>query len=166
MSGSTSARATQTRKDRAHRDSSIATIVPSHGQGRLAPPFRPGVAANPTGKHRSFREVRELARAKTLSATQALIDIVEARDENGRLLEDGRVVVVAATALLTWAYGKPPDYDPTEDRVPMKIDTSNLTREERAALLAIMRKGVLKQDLPDDPPVIDATADAAPDAAP
>ena len=122
------------------------TVVPSHGVGRITPftPFTPGESGNPGGRPTRFREVREICRNKSAAAAQALIRIVEDVDQNGRNVEDGRVVVVAAQTILTWAYGKPPDYDPREDKPPVTIDTSHLSSEDRATMLRILRSGVLR----------------------
>ena len=38
-----------------------------------------------------------------------------------------------------------PGYDPREDKPAATIDTSMLTMEERAMMLAILRKGVLRE---------------------
>jgi len=126
-----------------------ATRTPSHGVGKLVAPFPPGVSGNPGGRPTRFREVREICRNKSAAAAQALIRIVEDVDANGRNVEDGRVVVVAAQTILTWAFGKPPDYDPREDKPPLAINTSVLTVEERRLLLALLRKGLAKEIVAD-----------------
>ena len=119
------------------------TVGPSHGVGRITP-FTPGESGNPGGRPTRFREVREICRNKSAAAALALIRIVEDVDQNDRNVEDGRVVVVAAQTILTWAYGKPPDYDPREDKPPVTIDTSHLSSEDRAPMLRILRFGVLR----------------------
>jgi hypothetical protein len=43
------------------------------------------------------------------------------------------------------AWGKPPDYDPREERPELAIDTSMLSSEERRFLRSILRKGVVKE---------------------
>ena len=117
-----------------------ATDVPSHGVGKLVAPFPPGVSGNPGSRPTHFREVREICRNKS-AAEQALIRIVEDVDHNGRNVKDGRVVVIAAQTILTWAYGKPPDYDPKEVRGNLRINTSILTPAEKHHLLALLRGG-------------------------
>lgn len=119
------------------------TVIPSHGVGRLTP-FPPGVSGNPGGRPAGLREVQRLAREKSITALKALIGLVEDVDEKGLPNQDGRIVVVAAQTILTWAYGKPPDYDPREDKPGAVVDTSNLTTDEKRLLLAILRKGVLR----------------------
>ncbi len=122
-----------------------ATVVPSHGVGKLVAPFPPGVSGNPGGRPTRFREVREICRNKSTAAAQALIRIVEDVDKDGRNVEDGRVVVVAAQTILTWAFGKPPDYDPNDDRRALRIDTSVLTTAEKELLLSFMRRGLVTE---------------------
>lgn len=114
--------------------------------GGVLSPFAPGVSGNPGGRSNGLKPVRALCREKSMAAAQSLIRIVEDVDEYGRNREDGRIVVVAAQTILQWAYGKPPDYDPAkEDRPSMSIDTSSLTAEERRAMLAILRKGIVRE---------------------
>jgi hypothetical protein len=122
-----------------------ATVRPSHGVGAILPPWRPGQSGNPSGRPRSLREVRDICREACPDGARVLAEIIRDRDENGRLREtDGRVLAVVVQTLFTWGYGKPPDYDPREDKPPVTIDTSMLTKEERAMMLAILRKGILK----------------------
>ncbi len=123
------------------------TIVPAHGGGRIAP-FRPGEFGNPGGRPTALREVRALCRTKSMMAAEALIDVVgraKERDSRGMPIEDGRVVVVAAQTILTWAYGKPPDYDPNEDKGALRIDTSVLATAEKELLLSFMRRGLVNE---------------------
>jgi hypothetical protein len=124
------------------------TIVPSHGVGRITP-WEAGQSGNPSGRPAGLREVQKLAREKSITALRALIGLVEDVDANGLPNQDGRSVVVAAQTILTWGYGRPPDYDPREDKPPVVIDTSMLTNDERAALLAILRKGILREADPE-----------------
>jgi HEAT repeat protein len=60
-------------------------------------PFEPGKSGNPSGRPKENGYVRELARAHTERAIQALVDA----------LDDERTRVAAATALLDRGYGKP-----------------------------------------------------------
>jgi hypothetical protein len=64
-------------------------------------------------------------------------------DWNGRNVEDGRVVVVPAQTIFTWAYGKPSDYDPRERRPLVTNPCPHLPAADRATMLCIMRSGVL-----------------------
>jgi hypothetical protein len=47
--------------------------------------------------------------------------------------------------VLTWAYGKPPDCDPREDKTGMRTNTSVLTPEERKLLLSLLRRGLVEE---------------------
>lgn len=141
------------------RSARAQPIVPSHGVGLLTP-YPKGVSGNPGGVPLRLREVQSLCRNKSMAAARALIALVEDVDANGLPRQDGRIVVVAAQTILTWAYGKPPEYDPKEDRASLAIDTSSLSTEERKFLLALLRRGIVKEAEPDtaapEPPVIDA----------
>jgi hypothetical protein len=110
------------------------TIVPSHGGGQIAP-WAPGQSGNPSGRPAGLREVQRLAREKSLTALKALIGIVEDVDANGVPNQDGRIVVVAAQTILTWGYGKPPNYDPRDDQPAAFIDTSVLSLAEQRQVL-------------------------------
>ena len=78
-----------------------------------------------------------------MGSALALCDMAE--DPN----EDGRVRAVAAQQVLTWAFGKPPDYDPREDRPAVEINTAVLSAAERNLLLSLLRRGLLKEPAPD-----------------
>jgi hypothetical protein len=93
--------------------------------------------------------VRDICREACPDGARALANIVRDLDENGRNREDGRVVVVAVQTLFTWAYGKPPDYDPREDKPAVTIHTSHLSPEDRAHMLRILRTGVLREADPE-----------------
>ena len=129
-------------------------IVPSHGGGLLKP-IQPGEARNPGGKGGLWQETQRIARQKSPEAARRLTELIDSTDE--------RVALLAADKLLTWAWGKPPEHDPRADRPPMQIDTSVLAPEECKLLLAILRRGLIKEAEPtptDTPPVqIDGTAE-------
>jgi hypothetical protein len=109
--------------------------VPSHGHGYLRP-VQPGEVRNPSGKGGLWREAQRITREKSPEAARRLGELMNSSDE--------RVALMAADKVLQWAWGKPPDYDPREDKPPVTIDTSVLTREERTVLLAALRKGLLR----------------------
>ena len=58
--------------------------------------------------------------------------------------DDDRVALMGAEKVMVWSWGKPPDYDPREDRPAIKIDTSIMSPEEWAMLLRLFRKGLLR----------------------
>jgi Family of unknown function (DUF5681) len=64
-------------------------------------PFKKGQSGNPGGRPKILADVRELARAHTASAMNALVQIVE--DANA----PPAARVTAANSLLDRAYGKP-----------------------------------------------------------
>ena len=123
------------------------TIVPSHGAGQIAP-WAPGQSGNPSGRPAGLRDVQRLAREKSMTALQALIGLVEDVDDKGLPNQDGRIVVVAAQTILTWGYGKPPDYDPREDQPEATIDVSVLSRAERQQLLEWLERGLIREAAP------------------
>jgi hypothetical protein len=128
-------------------NSARASVVPSHGVGRIAP-WQTGQSGNPGGRPTQLREVRTLCRNKSLLAAEALIDVIgraKERDVRGVPIEDGRVVVVAAQQVLTWAFGKPPDYAPKEDRPAQVIDVSVLSTAEQRMLLDFLRRGLVRE---------------------
>jgi hypothetical protein len=60
--------------------------------------------------------------------------------------KDDRVAVVAIQAILDRAWGKPKDYDPKEAaNAGLRFDIDALTPEERSVLLAIIRRGAVRQ---------------------
>ncbi|MBL0952778.1 MAG: HEAT repeat domain-containing protein [Pseudomonas sp.] len=95
--------------------------------------FQPGVSGNPGGRPKAEGHVRDLARAQTTLAIEALVEALE--DPNGR------VRVAAATALLDRGWGRPtqvieeqpPEVDPVE-RLMRARKRANLfyDEEERA----------------------------------
>jgi hypothetical protein len=64
----------------------------------------------------------------------------------GEPKDDGRVRAVAAQQVLTWAFGKPPDYDPREDKAAVKLNLAVLSTEEKRLLLAMLRRGLVSEE--------------------
>lgn len=139
------------------RERPEATVIPSHGHGRLAP-FRAGEpSANPGGRPSSLKEVQQLARKKSINALHALIACYETPTGKIARDRDPRVVAIATQAVMKWAYGEPPAYDPTMEKPEMKIDLSGLTLEEKRILLAAMDRvsTVVAEPGSDDGPSFD-----------
>ena len=114
--------------------------VPSHGGGRLDL-FKSGVSGNPGGRPANYHQARK-----------ALQDWA-AKDGVPRLIElaasaDDRVASVVVLGIFDRAYGKPKEFDPREERSPLLIDTSVLSEAERHVLLAMLRRGLVKESEP------------------
>ena len=117
-----------------------ATRVPSHGVGRIKP-WVPGQSGNPGGRPANYHQARK-----------ALQDWA-AKDGVPRLIElaasaDDRVASVVVLGIFDRAYGKPKEFDPREERSPLLIDTSVLSEAERHVLLAMLRRGLVKESEP------------------
>jgi hypothetical protein len=134
------------------KDPPSGVHVPSHGHGYLKP-IRPGEVRNPTGKGGLWREAQRITREKSPDAARRLVELMYS--------DDDRVALMAAEKVMVWSWGKPPDYVPREDRPPLTINTSILTRAERAMLLLILRRGLLvpNEPGPDEAPQIDAKSE-------
>lgn len=102
--------------------------IPSHGHGYLKP-VQPGEIRNPTGKDGLWREAQRITREKSPEAARRPGELMNGTDE--------RVALMATDKVLTWAWGKPPEYDPREDSPDVSIDTSILSPEaDHAAVSA------------------------------
>ncbi len=153
----------------ATQNSARASVVPSHGVGRITP-WQPGQSGNPGGRPMGMREVREAARKLCHESVTALGRIVTETviDESGieHNAHEGKVVVAAVQTILTWAYGKPPEYDPREDRPSVGINLAVLSAKEKRGLLDMLRKGLLVGDEPEAEagPVVEVKAADEPGA--
>jgi hypothetical protein len=116
--------------------------IPSHGHGFLRP-VQPGEIRNPTGKGGLWREAQRIAREKSPEAARRLAELMDSSDE--------RVALMAADKVLTWAWGKPPDHDPNQDRAASGIDLSVLSRDERGQLLLWLRRGLVRENTSGEP---------------
>lgn len=81
-----------------------ATLLKKDTRPRHAGMFKPGVSGNPAGRPRSDLTIKELARAHTEEAIQALVNVI--RDRRA----PASAKVNAACALLDRGYGKPAQY--------------------------------------------------------
>ena len=117
-----------------------ATVVPAHGQGRLAP-YPPGVSGNPGGRPTNYHQARKaLQDWASMEGVQRLIELAASADD--------RVASVVVLGIFDRAYGKPKEFDPREERSPLLIDTSVLSEAERHVLLAMLRRGLVKESEP------------------
>lgn len=139
-----------------------ALRTPSHGHGLLAPRWQPGQSGNPGGQPKQLKEVRELAKIESVDALRALVACYKRPDGTLDTSADGRVVAVAAQGVLTWAFGRPPDYDPNEDKPPVGIDLSSLTLEQKKAFLALVRQTVTVEAAPEPAPDVSVAPATAP----
>ncbi len=141
-------------------------MTPIHGVGKLLAPYQPGVSGNPSGRPRTLKEVQGLARNKSLDSLRAMISIIDDKvidaDGHTRNREDGRIVVVAAQTILTWAYGKPPDYDPRADKPELTIDLAVLSQADKQQLLGLLRRGIVREADPVSDQAEPVTIDAKP----
>jgi hypothetical protein len=83
------------------------------------PNWKPGQSGNPSGRPKIPSEIREMARAASPAALQALVDIVNDRDS------PPPARVSAANSILDRAYGKPAqpiDGDGEGGAIPMAIE--------------------------------------------
>lgn len=119
--------------------------------------WQPGQSGNPTGKQGRVTAMRQLAASKTIEAMQVLIDVMN------DTTEDGRVRVVAATAVLDRGAGKVTELPP-QQAPAMTLDLARLSPDQLAALRAILDSGAFvpapEPETEDTtaPPTIDGTA--------
>ena len=85
--------------------------------------FKKGQSGNPGARPKVIAEIRELARAHTGEAIEALVDVLK----NGKN-EPARIS--AANSILAYAYGKPSQSLEHRWRGGGPIDVSKLTDEE------------------------------------
>ena len=146
-------------------------FVPAHGRGVLKP-FAKGVVANPGGRMNPLKRVQRLARQKCEPSIEVLSSIVDdwskpvyARNRDGDLVEmerDPRPVIVAAQTLLTWGFGKPPDYNPDDDKPSLMVDLARLTPSQLALIRTMIESGAIRpgavEDTDVDTPTVEAQA--------
>jgi hypothetical protein len=81
-----------------------------------------------------------LARKKSVDALHALVACYTTPDGKIARNVDGRIVVHAASKVLEWAFGTPPQYDPAQDKPEATVDLSGLSLAERRRLLETMER--------------------------
>ena len=92
--------------------------------------FRPGASGNPGGRPGALSDVRELAREHTPAAVAKLAHIMEKGKSE-------QACIAAASAVLDRGWGRPTQPIAGDDELPsIGINTSSLTAEERATLVA------------------------------
>ena len=143
-----------------------ATVVPSHGHGRIMPPFQVGApSANPGGRPRGYSEARRALQSwASLDGVRRLIALAQSPDD--------RVASIVTLEIFDRAYGKPKDFDPSEERPPVRVDVSKLSLAKRKEMLAMIRQTVTVEprpgqprealDAPQEPATIDAQAEPPP----
>ena len=110
--------------------------------------WKPGQSGNPAGRSGLFLEMQRRAREATPELIGYLLEI--ARDGS----EDARNRIVAIQIMLERGWGKvQAEYDPAQEKVPMVVDPSRLTPEQResivAALALLKSVAVQPQPIPD-----------------
>ena len=113
------------------------SVVPAHGRGLLRP-FQPGQSGNLSGKPNPLKAVQDLCRRRSLESAKTLADIAEDPEE------DSARRIVAADKILTWAFGKPPDYDPASDRPSMVLDLTRLTAAQLVLVRSMIDSGAIR----------------------
>lgn len=104
--------------------------IPVASGGYLTP-WQPGKSGNPAGRSKRFHEVTAAAQDKSMEAIEKLGKLMNCGDE--------RVELMAASALLDRAFGKPKEQK-TEDSQLQRPDLSKLDAEDLAALRRVMGK--------------------------
>lgn len=136
-------------------------LAPTGARKDPGPAFRqnmwkPGQSGNPTGKQGKVTLMRQLAASKTVEAMEALIEIMQDKEE------DGRVRVVAAQAVLDRGAGKVTELVPTAPPA-MTLDLARLSADQLAALRAILDSGAFvpapeaEPETQDGPPTIEGS---------
>src|SRR5262249_7388044 len=112
--------------------------------------WKPGQSGNPTGKGSRFRECQSICREASPDAAQTLVVLMDD--------EDPKIRGWAADRVLTWAWGKPQEYDATKaEHQQVVFDPRRLPPErlakEKDAMLVIRRATMPTKDV-----VVEASA--------
>jgi hypothetical protein len=110
-------------------------VTPAHGGGRLRP-FTRGVSGNPGGRGGRYHEARRICREASPEAAATLVELL--RDK------DPRIRGWASDRVLSWAFGKPPDYDSNEVRPPVLVDLTRLSPDQVALLRTMIDSGAIR----------------------
>ena len=120
------------------------TIVPRHGHGLLKP-IQPGEVRNPGGRSGQYQETIQLARQHSVAAMEKLIALMDSADD--------RVALVAQQAVLERAWGKPKEFDPNDEKPPIRVDLSKLSLAKKKEMLELVRQTVTVGEETPVPPV-------------
>jgi hypothetical protein len=123
-------------------------VRPKHGKGMLRP-FQPGNHFAHNSRPSRYHETVALAREAGPEAVRVLIERM--RDA------DGRVAIVAATAVLERGYGKVKEMQP-EHQEQASIDLTTLSAAELALLVRLVESGRLRPAQPGDEHAIEGEA--------
>lgn len=107
----------------------LTPTAPQPGRYVLPPRWKPGESGNPAGRSKRFHEVQRAAQDKSVQAIEKLGNLMSCGDE--------RVELMAATAILDRAFGKPKEQK-AEDADRFKPDLSKLAPDDLAALRRVM----------------------------
>jgi hypothetical protein len=114
-----------------------ALRVPSHGVGHLQD-FPPGVSGNPGGRPANYHQARRaLQEWASMEGVRRLIELAASPDD--------RVASVVVLGIFDRAYGKPKEFDPSEERKPLALNASVLSTAEKEQLLGFLRRGLVTE---------------------
>jgi hypothetical protein len=104
----------------------------------VATKWQPGQSGNPSGRRGEYFEALKIFRDASPRAAEIIVAHMES--------EDQRLSLIAAQTVQQRAWGHPKDYDPMQDRDPLKpkIDITRLSRSERDTLEALLRKAMVQ----------------------
>jgi hypothetical protein len=113
--------------------------------------WKPGQSGNPGGLGGEYRRCLKLCREASFAAAQEIIHLAKHSD-------DDRIRLMAATWIYERAWGKPREYDPSQEQVDgPPINLAALTPAERDRFMALLRKArAPAQRAASEPPTIGA----------
>ena len=128
-------------------------LVPGPRGGMLAM-FRPGESGNRNGVANPIRKLQRMCRELSFPAIQRCGEVV-ANDQ-----EDPRLWIAATQILLTWGFGKPPDYNPDDDKPSLMVDLARLTPSQLALIRTMIESGAIRPGVVEDTDVDTPTVEA------